>query len=96
MTSFIIEKKPSGTGTIYDIASDQVDREIIFKKGYNYAVVLSSFYGGKGYTTHRTKHAALSKAKKLSKDNMSFKIIDLNGNEYTNVDIWFSRLVMVT
>ena len=69
--------KMSGTGTIHDLESDKFDREIKFPKGHKYAVVLAAYYGGKGYTTHRTLDAAERESKKQS--NYSRAIIDSDG-----------------
>lgn len=75
-----IEKKPSGTGTIYDLASDLEDR-VISGPG-KYAVVLAAYYGGKGYTTHKTEKAAIKKSQELSRYEIHHAIIDGNGNRY--------------
>lgn len=80
MKKFIINQKQSGTGSIHDIASDQYDREIIFRNGCKFAVVLSSYYGGKGYTTHKTPYAA-AKASHANR-GYSHTIIDSAGNRY--------------
>lgn len=79
-TLYTIPQKMSGTGTINDIASDLYDRDIIFSTSCKYAVVLSSYYGGKGYTTHKTEAAAITASNK-NKDYSS-AIIDVNGNKY--------------
>lgn len=85
MATYIIPQKMSGTGSIHDIASENFDREIVFGRGCKYAVVLSSYYGGKGYTTHKTVAATIA-ASKANKD-YSHKIIDANGNHYVH-DGW--------
>lgn len=59
MKKVIIPQKMSGTGTIHDIASQHYDREIKFPKGAKFAVVLASYYGGKGYTTHASEEATI-------------------------------------
>jgi hypothetical protein len=82
----------SGTGSIHDIASDMQDREIKFGKGCKYAVVLSSYYGGKGYTTHQTAEAA-ARASRKNKD-YSHAIIDTDGNRYTTD--YDNQLVKIT
>jgi hypothetical protein len=74
---YVIKKKQSNTGTIHDIASDQVDR-IIEGRG-NFAVVEAAYYGGKGYTTHASEAGAIKQAQKLSRDGYSFQIIDADG-----------------
>ncbi len=75
-----IEKKPSGTGTIYDLASDLEDR-VISGPG-KYAVVKAAYYGGKGYTTHKTERAAIKKSQELGRHGIHHAIIDGNGNRY--------------
>ena len=77
---YTIPKKMSGSGSIHDAASDTQDRRIDFCNGGKFAVVLASYYGGKGYTTHRTAEAAAS-ASKASK-HYSHTIIDASGVEY--------------
>lgn len=80
MKTFTISRKMSGTGTIHDIASDLFDRDINFRKDCKYAVVLAAFYGGKGYTTHRTAQATIAQANRMSE--YSYKIIDIDGWTY--------------
>jgi hypothetical protein len=82
MKSYTIEQKMSNSGSIHDIASDQFDRVIEFRGAAKYAVVLASYYGGKGYTTHATEEAACQQAYKLSKQDYSYTIIDTDGVEY--------------
>jgi hypothetical protein len=80
--TYTISQKMSGTGTIHDIASDQFDRDIVFGKDGKYAVVIAAYYGGKGYTSHKTAKAAIAKSRSESKANYSHTIIDIDGNEY--------------
>lgn len=80
MKTITIKQKMSGTGSIHDIASNMFDRDINFKKGKKYAVVLAAYYGGKGYTTHKTEQAAINQAAKVS--DYSKKIIDDEGRTY--------------
>lgn len=82
METLTIERKQSNTGTIHDIASDQIDRDIKFPKGSEFAVVLSSYYGGKGYTTHKTAAAAIGKSNELNNQDFSHEIIDTDGVVY--------------
>ena len=81
MTTYTIQQKMSGTGSIHDIASDQYDREIRFGPDCQYAVVLASYYGGKGYTTHSSADAAIAASRRVR--DYSHEIIDINGNNYT-------------
>lgn len=80
MTTYTIEQKQSGTGTIHDIASEMFDRDIVFAPGCKYAVVKAAYYGGKGYTTHKTQSAAAAMSAKLK--DVSHSIIDADGVEY--------------
>ncbi len=64
MKKVIIPQKMSEIGTIHDIASQHYDREIKFPKGAKYAMVLSSYYGGKGYTTHQSDSATIQADKR--------------------------------
>ena len=75
MRTFIIPQKMSGTGSIHDIASEHFDRVIVFAPGCQFAVVLASYYGGKGYTTHKTIEAAIRQAMKLK--GFEYQIIEL-------------------
>ena len=81
MATYTIPRKMSGTGSIHDIASDQIDRNIVFAPGCKYAVVLAAYYGGKGYTTHKT--AALAAAASRRSAGYSHVIIDATGRKYT-------------
>jgi hypothetical protein len=78
--TYIIPQKQSNSGSIHDLASDQFDREIVFAPGCKYAVVLSSYYGGKGYTTHRTEAATVAASNRNRE--YSHQIIDAAGNRY--------------
>lgn len=78
--TYTIPAKSSNSGSIHDIASQHGDREIRFAPGCKFAVVRASYYGGKGYTTHKTAEAA-AKASKAQGD-YSHEIIDSDGAEY--------------
>ena len=80
MIKYIIKQKMSGTGTIHDIASEHYERVIKFPQGSQYAVVLAAYYGGKGYTTHKTECTTIAQVKKI--DEFSREIIDHIGNRY--------------
>lgn len=86
MKIYTIHQKPSGTGSIYDLASLYFDREIKFPANHYYAVVLAAYYGTNLYTVHRTAHAAISKSNKTEQFHW---IIDADGNRY---DIDWDRL----
>lgn len=77
MKKIIIPRKMSGTGSIHDIASEHYSREIKFPKGSKFAVVLASYYGGKGYTTHATEDATIQASKRQS--GYSGQIIGVDG-----------------
>jgi hypothetical protein len=81
MAIYTIPQKQSNSGSIHDIASDQWDRDIVFAPGCGFAVVLASYYGGKGYTTHRTAEAAVRASLKLA--DWSHRIIDVTGRYYS-------------
>lgn len=78
--TYTIPEKMSNTGSIHDLASDTHDREIKFRKDCKYAVVCAAYYGGKGYTTHKTDAAACKAS--LALGDYSHQIIDANGNRY--------------
>jgi len=80
MKTLTIDRKGSGAGNIHDIASDIDDRNIEFRAGSKYAVVLAAYYGGKGYTTHRTEEAAVETYNRVSKE-WSCRIINRDGDE---------------
>lgn len=80
MKTYTIKRKMSNTGSIHDIASDLFDRNIVFAPGCIYAVVKASYYGGKGYTTHKTASAAAKQSHKIA--DYSHVIIDSEGNSY--------------
>lgn len=79
MRTFIIPQKMSGTGSIHDIASEHYDRVIVFAPGCKYAVVLASYYGGKGYTTHKTIEAAIKQSRRTK---YRHQIIDTDGSQW--------------
>ena len=78
--SITIPQKMSNSGSIHDIASDMFDRDIVFAPGCKFAVILASYYGGKGYTTHKTASAAAAASAKQSE--YSHTILDTDGNKY--------------
>lgn len=92
-STYTIPAKMSNSGSIHDIA-DTTDRNIIFGKGCVFAVVLSSYYGGKGYTTHKNESSAIAVSRKLDKNDFSHAIIDVDGNSYNiHPDYWTNKLV---
>lgn len=88
-TTYTIEQKMSGTGSIHDLASDMFDRDIVFPAGCKFAVVIAAYYGGRGYTTHKTEQAAIKAARKVK--DYSHRIIDTDGAEY--IDHYGEHLV---
>lgn len=68
--------------SIHSIANSLFDREIEFRKGFDYAVVKASFYSGKGYSIHKTIAATVNQSLLLTKNGYSHKIIDSNGAHY--------------
>ena len=77
---YTIPAKQSNSGSIHDIESEHGDRIIRFGAGCKYAVVCASYYGGKGYTTHRTAEAVARACRRLG--DYSHKVIDIEGREY--------------
>ena len=61
MTTITIEQKMSGTGDIYDIASEHFDIEIQFLPNHLYAVVFPAHYNI-GYITHADWESAVATA----------------------------------
>lgn len=80
MVIYTIPRKMSGTGTIHDIENDLIDRDIHFGPGCRYAVVTAAYYGGRGYTTHKTEATAIKAAHALG--DYSHAIIDTEGRRY--------------
>lgn len=56
--TYTIPQKQSGTGTIYDLASDQFDIDIEFGDDEIYAVIAPSYYG-LPYTCHNDDESAI-------------------------------------
>jgi len=79
-TTYTIPMNTSGNASIHDIASQDQDRVITFAKDCRFAVVDADYYGGKGYTTHKTEAAAVKAA--VANGPVSFDIIDIVGNTY--------------
>ena len=79
MKKVLIEKKMTGTGSIYSLASEHYDRIIKFKNGCRFAFVEIAFYGGKGYKTFKSAEAAVAFWRKT--DFMG-KVIDDAGTLY--------------
>ena len=88
MKTLTIHGKQSNTGTIHDLAYQDMDRVIKFRGATRYAVILAGYYGGKGYTTHKTSTAAAAAAKRVS--DYSHMIIDDHGKKYDAYggDLW--------
>jgi len=78
MMTYTIPQKDSNAGSIHDIASSNYERVIEFPRGSIYAVVLADYYGGKGYTTHRTADAVIRACSQVK--DYSYQIIDTDGN----------------
>lgn len=83
----IIEAKPSNSGSIHDLASDMRDRNIKIPAAAEFIIILSSYYGGRGFTTHASYDSAVKKAKQLRNDNFSFQIFTSDG-ENLDFDGW--------
>ena len=77
-----IPKKMSGTGNIYNIASDQCNIVIDMGNRYQYAVVAPVYYNIKP-TRHTNLKLALDQAKRLyTKGYKNIFLIDRNGNYF--------------
>lgn len=90
MKTYTIEKVPYKT-SIHSLASEHYDRVIKFKGNTQYAIVEADYYGGKGYVTFVTQDACVKYARKLSK-NLSYEIIDVDGNKYT---AYWDELILI-
>jgi len=77
---YTIKQKQSNSDSIHDLECDWCDRDIKFCKGGKFAVILASYYGGKGYTTHKTARAAIKASRKVK--GYSHQIIDTIGDYY--------------
>ena len=93
MKTYTIERKMVNSGSIHDLNSDMFDRDIKFPAGCEYAVVLAAYFGGRGYTTHKTSEAAIKQSKRMA--DYSHAIIDADGNQYAVVEAYYeSKLVL--
>ena len=79
----VIARKMSGTGSVYDLASDQFDRVVALHKRTQYVVVLPAFYSA-APTLHNTFGGALGAVKKLVRQGYAPTVIDRNGNTYSH------------
>ena len=79
MKNIIIPQKQSNSGSIHDLASDMRDREIRIPAAATHLIILSSYYGGKGYSTHSSAEAAAKKVRSLKKDGTSFEVFEADG-----------------
>lgn len=83
-----IPQKQSGTLNIHSLASEHYDRDIKFRKGTKFAVVLAAYYGDH-YTTHKTADAAIAR---YDETKQSCRIVGIDGSLY-GVDFGSQRLV---
>jgi hypothetical protein len=83
MKTYTIPAKGSNTGSIHDIADANVERDIKFRKGCQFAVVMASYYqahfSNRGYSTYKSSTAAAKASNKL---NASNTVIDTEGMQY--------------
>ncbi|HUI87841.1 MAG TPA: hypothetical protein VLX61_03860 [Anaerolineales bacterium] len=80
--TFIIPQKLPGSRSYYDLASDQMPREITFDHDAQFAIVLAACYGhGENlyFLANDEEEAA-----EISKDNSDYShaILDADGNHY--------------
>ncbi len=78
----ILNQKQSNSGSIHSVHSADIAREIVFGSDCKFAVICASYYGGKGYTTHKTIDGAYKAARKLSNKKYSYQVYDTDGNNY--------------
>ena len=71
---------PKIGGTLTKLNYPHETREIVFSRGCQLAVVLASFYGGKGYTTHRSVKAVIKKVHSIK--GYAHEVVDKAGNTY--------------
>lgn len=82
MNTVVIEQKQSGTGSIYDLASQHCDRVIKLNKNQNYIVITPSYYNMSA-SRHRDIETAIKKAKALARQGyQNVTILDGQGREY--------------
>lgn len=85
MKTVIIKQKMSNTGTIHDVESDQSERKINFPRNQIFALVLSSYYGGRGYRTTSSQEGLKQLCSRYKE--YSYQIVDCNGNWRHKSDI---------
>ena len=81
-----IPKKIGGTGSIYNIASDQYDIIINMGNKYQYAVVAPAYYNIKP-TRHASKLTAIKEAKKLVSSGYTGILIMNRDSDYFDWDM---------
>ncbi len=87
MKILTINSKMSGTGTIHDLASDQYDRVIKFKKGEKFCVILPAYFGDWS-TNCRSEEAAVKKAMQTEHS----QVIDTEGHRYAICNDYLERI----
>ena len=90
MKTTTIRQKQSNSGSIHDLASDMRDREIRIPDSATHVIVLASYYGGKGYSTHESGESAAAKMRKLRADGTSCQAFDASGR-HLDWDGWEFR-----
>jgi hypothetical protein len=90
MTKIIIGRKMSGTGSIYDLASQN---EIVINVGrYAFAVVGPSYYNLTA-SRHLSDTAAINAAKKLTSEGYDgIKVLGVDGIQY-HTEKWLDELI---
>lgn len=81
-TVYRIPQKSEYELLTYDIARSDCERDIHFDPEMIYAVVRASYYGGKGYTTHKTEVSAIAASKRETNSDCAYDIIDRTGTRY--------------
>lgn len=86
MHTVIIERRESGRGSIYDVASEFADRIIPMRAGERFAVVLAAYYGGKGHRNFRSASTAARYSLDLTQAGIAHEILDRSGRPYQVLD----------
>ena len=78
-TTLTIPQKQSNTGSIHDLNSDTHDRVIPVTEGTTHVIILAAYYGGRGYSAHKSAESAAAKMRALRADGTSCQAYTANG-----------------
>jgi hypothetical protein len=90
MKILIIPQQPSGTLSVFDLASHDYPREIKFKRGTVFAVVAKAHHNY-GYTTHKTTDAVKKQVCDLNDCGVGHTVLDSEGYYYSANGIRVAR-----